>query len=55
MCPPAVWRRTSRHIVCAALADKHEGAAGKQAATDAFQLLSEAFKAMVASGAANGR
>lgn len=38
-----------------ALADKHEGVGGKQAATDAFQLLSEAFKVMVANGAAKGR
>ena len=34
-------------------ADKHEAA--KQAATDAFQMLSEAFKAMTATGAGAAR
>ncbi|KAK9837029.1 hypothetical protein WJX81_008128 [Elliptochloris bilobata] len=35
--------------------DKHEAATAKQAATDAFQLLSEAFKVMLAGGGAAGR
>lgn len=47
ICLPTV-RHNADVCVCAP-ADKHE--AVKQAATDAFQMLSEAFKAMTATGA----